>query len=164
VRGDKAAASFHPPPIPRPHVTYPRHVTPLSHGRFSSCPLPIVSLTLRAATSPRLMATPFPPLRRIVNPGRSLIQTRVNTSRFDVCSPRGNPTSCEYFLIPFSGLFPLLSTSLKPRSIHTRASGFWFHLSRVQTWVTGAFWIRREHFIIPHHMRTVTCEWLQMYC
>lgn len=67
MRGDKAAASFHPPLIPHLHVTYPWHVASLSHGRFSSCPLPIVNLTLRTATSPRLIATPFPPLRRTVN-------------------------------------------------------------------------------------------------
>lgn len=64
VRGDKAAASFHP--LPPRHSPSARRValsrtilvlpTPGSESDVAS-----------AATSPRLMATPFPPLRRIVN-------------------------------------------------------------------------------------------------
>lgn len=128
MRGDKAAAGFHPPchPLSRrqPSARSPAlsRTIPIPHSkRVTSLRLPAsygASLSLSfSRTHPR----------SIVNPG-PLIRARVNTLRLTSCAGRmeiRRVTSIFSFFFRITTPFPL-------RSMSTRASGFRFHLSRVR--------------------------------
>lgn len=141
MRGDKAAAGFQPPVIqpPTSPLTLPRHVAPLSHGRFPSlCSKPDSvngDLVYGGVLWRSFLSPPLPPsLSHFYtrSQARDLSCERVSIR---LASPHRTQSAWksdelhEYFLLfPFGLSFSFLLH----RSIR-RASGFRFHLSRAQT-------------------------------
>lgn len=136
MRGDKAAAGFQPPSSShqRPLIL-PRHVAPLSHGRFPSLHSEADSVNadfVYGGVLWRFLSLTFSHLYAPRSQPRDLSRERVSIrlASSHRMQSAGSPTTYPS-IFSFSPL-RLSFSFLLHRSIR-RTSGFRFHLSRAQT-------------------------------